>query len=308
MNRRTFIQRSLCGSMLLAPYLAYSRHRGTLSLDPAQSRVLPYDLVAVKGGNPSAMFDKGIEALGGIKQFVKKGQTVVVKPNIGWDVKPDRGGNTHPALVARIIRHCYEAGAKRVYVFDHTCDDWKSTYATSGIEAAAKDAGATVAPAHVEGYYHELPVPQGKSLKSAKVHELILDSDVFINVPVLKHHSSTRLTVTMKNLMGVVWDRGWWHANDLQQCIADFARCRKPDLNVVDAYLVMKRNGPRGVSVEDVVTMKSLLLSTDMVTADVAAAKLFGTNPETIPYIELAGAQGAGQKDLSKISIKRLTI
>jgi uncharacterized protein (DUF362 family) len=137
---------------------------------------------------------------------------------------------------------------------------------------------------------------------------LILGSDVFINVPILKSHSSTRITVAMKNLMGDVWDRGAWHANDLHQCIADYASYRKPTLNVVDAYLVMKRNGPRGVSVEDVATMKAQLLSSDMVAIDVAGTKLFGLEPENIRYIELAAARNVGRKDLDKLNIKRIAL
>ena len=113
-------------------------------------------------------------------------------------------------------------------------------------------------------------------MREAKEHELILQADVLINVPVLKSHGGARLTVAMKNLMGAVWDRGEWHANDLHQCIADFATHRKPDLNVVDAYNVLLRHGPRGVSAADVSNMRSQLLSTDLVTADAAAAKLFG--------------------------------
>src|SRR5690606_37119210 len=135
------------------------------------------------------------------------------------------------------------AGAKDVFVFDNTCDNWVKCYANSGIERAAKDAGAKVVGGNTENYY-QLVTVNGVSLKTAKVHELVLSSDVFINVPILKHHSSTRITVSMKNLMGVVWDRGYWHRNNLHQCIADFAAFKKPDLNVVDAYAVMMRNGP----------------------------------------------------------------
>ena len=92
-----------------------------------------YDLVAIKGGEPEDMFDKAISELGGMRNFVKKGQTVVVKPNIGWDVVPEKGANTNPKLVSRIIKHCFDAGAKDVYVFDHTCDNWNRCYSSSGI-------------------------------------------------------------------------------------------------------------------------------------------------------------------------------
>lgn len=308
MNRRTFLKRGISGSLLAGSSLSLARAGLLFPLPDSGTGSSGYSLVAVKGGEPAVMFDKGIEALGGIKAFVKKGQKVVVKPNIGWDVGPERAGNTNPQLVAHIIKRCYEAGARQVFVFDHTCDDWQSCYRTSGIEQAARDAGAKVAPGNSERYYHEVTVPNGQTLKKSKVHELILESDVFINVPVLKSHSSARVTIAMKNLMGIVWDRGEWHANDLHQCIADFAAYRKPDLNIVDAYAVMKRNGPRGVSVEDVVTMKSLLLSTDMVTADAAAAKLFGRDPSDIPHIRIAAEKKIGRMDLDALNIKRIAL
>lgn len=269
---------------------------------------LPYDLVAIRGGEPGAMFDAGIKALGGMKTFVKKGDKVVVKPNIGWDVSPERGGNTNPQLVARIIEHCFNAGARQVSVVDHTCDQWQRCYTNSGIQKAASDAGANVIPGASESYYHEVAVPRGKTLKSTQEHEVIIDADVFINVPVLKNHSGPRLTMAMKNLMGNVWDRRYWHGSDLDQCIADFATYRKPTLNVLDAYYVMKQNGPRGVSVGDLVEMKSQVLSTDIVAIDVAGAKMFGMDPFAVRYIRTAAEMKIGRADIENLRIRRISI
>ncbi len=146
-------------------------------------------------------------------------------------------------------------------------------------------------------------------MKKAKVHELVLESDVFINMPILKNHGGARLTVSLKNMMGVVWDRRFWHRTDLQQCIADYATySKRPVLNIVDAYYVMKRNGPRGVSADDVVLMKSQILSTDIVAADAASAKLFGIEPDDVPHITYADAMGVGKKNLSSLNIKRIIL
>ncbi len=297
MQRRTFLK-------ALGAGLAGST--GRLSAGEVAAGVP--DLVAVKNGDPEVLFDRGIEALGGMGRFVKKGQTVVVKPNIGWNVGPERAANTNPRLVRRIIEHCLQAGAKQVYVFDHTCDAWRDSYRTSGIEQAVKEAGGKIAPGNSEGYFQTVALAKGQRLREVKEHELILQSDVFINVPVLKSHGGARLTVAMKNLMGIVWDRGEWHANDLHQCIADFASYRKPDLNVVDAYNVMMRHGPRGVSAADVVNMQSQLLSTDLVTADAAAAKLFGLEPDAVGYIRLASEMGVGRGDLENLAIRRIVL
>ena len=303
MDRRTFFKKSIATSLTVGSYLTFGKYDELFAYKPT-----PFDLVAIKGGEPDIMFDKGIEALGGMRTFVKKGQKVVVKPNIGWDVSPERAGNTNPKLVSRIIKHCFDAGAKEVYVVDHTCDEWQRCYINSGIERAVKDAGGNIAPGGSESYYHDVKIPHGKTLTSAKEHELIISADVFINVPILKNHSGANLTIAMKNLMGNVWDRRYWHRNDLHQCIADFATFRKPDLNIVDAYNVMKSNGPRGVSVEDVVTMKAQLISTDIVAVDTAAAKLFGMEPEDILYIKIAAEMKVGRMDLDKLNIKRITV
>jgi uncharacterized protein (DUF362 family) len=307
MKRRDFFRKGFSAGVAASAGLAFGNIDKLFAVPP-KFPMLPYDLVAVRNGEPEAMFDKAIESLGGMGVFVKKDQKVVVKPNIGWDVSPERAGNTNPALIKRIIEHCFGAGAKEVYVFDNTCDDWNKCYKTSGIEDAAKAAGAKVVPGNAESYYQEVDVPKGVKLKKAKVHELILGSDVFINVPVLKHHSSAELSIAMKNLMGVVWDRMYWHRNDLHQCIADYATHRKPDLNVIDGYRVMMKNGPRGVSVNDVVSYKTLILSADIVAADAAATKVFGSEPEDIGYIVKASELGVGTYNLDSLNINRIKL
>ena len=303
MKRREFFNKSFKAGVLTTTSLLFGKIPNLLAFPPDK-----YDLVAIKGGEPDVMFDKAIASLGGMKTFVQKGNTVVVKPNIGWDVIPERAANTNPLLVNRIIKHCLDAGAKDVYVFDHTCDSWNSCYSNSGIERSVKDAGGKIVPGNSEKYYQQVSISKGKRLKESKVHELILECDVFINVPVLKSHNSTDLTISMKNLMGIVWDRGYWHRNDLNQCIADFPSFRKPDLNIVDAYSVMMKNGPRGVSRSDVVTMKSQIISTDIVAADAAATKLFGSDPQNIEYIKYAYDMKIGKMDLSKLNINRIIL
>lgn len=304
MNRRELVKAT--GGGFAATAVAHALGPAG-SLLAAEQGNAGYDLVAIKGATPDKLFDAGIQALGGMGRYVKPGQTVVVKPNIAWAAEPEKGANTNPLLVRRILEHCFEAGAKKVYVFDYTVDDWRRSYKKSGIEAAAKDVGAVLAPGDGERYFQSVSIG-GEKLKQVKEHELILESDVFINVPVLKHHGSANLTISMKNLMGVIWDRRWWHRNDLHQCIADFAAYRKPNLNVVDAYRVMMRNGPRGVSDKDVVQMGAQLISEDMVTADAAAARLFGAKAHEVPYIRKAAEQGAGRMDLENLSIKRISL
>ena len=271
------------------------------------------DIVAVMGGEPDAMFKRAIAELGGMSKFIKKGERIVVKPNIGWDKTPELAGNTNPKLVSEVVRQCLAAGAREVIVFDHTCDDWIRCYRNSGIEAAAKAAGAKVLPAHEESYYKEVALPRGVKLKSAKIHEAIINCDKWINIPVLKHHGGANLTMSMKNLMGIVWDRRIFHRTDLQQCIADICTyTKKPVLNIVDAYRVVKTNGPQGRSAADVVTPKGLFVSQDIVAVDTAAARFFGQIREMplshVGHLAEGQALKLGTMDIDKLNIKRVRL
>lgn len=265
-------------------------------------------LVAVRDGDRVAMLDKALESLGGIGAFVKPGQTVLIKPNIGWDAPPERAANTHPSIVGRLVELCLQAGAKSVSIFDNTCDQWQRAYENSGIEKAARDAGAKIVNGKDESLYRETPIPGGVKLKSAKVHQLVLESDVFINVPVLKHHGGAQMTSAMKNLMGCVWDRGVYHNVDLQQTIADFLTLRKPDLNILDAYHPMVRNGPRGKSVEDCVEMRRLFASTDPVLIDAAAAKVLGYTTDKVTHIKIGAGMNLGSLDLATADVRSIKL
>ncbi|NPV02209.1 MAG: DUF362 domain-containing protein [Brevinematales bacterium] len=305
MDRREFIKRSLAiGASAGLTVLG----GGVVNLFAGDKKGKVPDLVAVKGGEPDAMFDKGIKALGGMGAFIKKGQTVLVKPNIGWDKVPDMAANTNPILVKRIIEHCFNAGASKVFVFDHTVSSWQACYKNSGIEDAAKGAGAQVVPASSPNVYEKVTIPAGKKLINAKVHELMLEADVFINVPVLKHHSATQMTAAMKNLMGVVFDRSFFHNNDLHQCIADIAKFRKPALNVLDAYRVLTGHGPQSQNPADVSVKKMQLLSPDIVAIDVAAAAILEMKTQYIKYIEYAARDNLGVMELDKLNIERISL
>ncbi|HTX64205.1 MAG TPA: DUF362 domain-containing protein [Opitutaceae bacterium] len=265
-------------------------------------------LVAVRDGSRTAMCDRALAELGGMAAFVRPGQTVVIKPNISFDTPPEHGANTHPELLRRVVTQCFEAGAKSVSIFDHTLDQWQRAYAASGAEQVAKETGAKLVPGNDASYYREVAIPGGAVLRSARVHALVLDSDVFINVPVLKDHGGALMTAAMKNLMGIVWDRRFWHRNDLDQCIADFLTWRKPALNLLDAYHPMVRNGPHGRSEADLVETRSLLASTDIVALDAAGARMLGLQPAMVRYIKIAADLKLGTMDLDQVDIRRIKL
>jgi len=308
MDRRQFLRKGIIFSTLGSLYASTLGRIPALAMRPETSGPGNYDLVAVRNGQPVEMYRRAMEEMGGMEKYVKPGQTVALKPNASWDVPPERAANTNPELMTAIVEDCLEAGASRVLVFDNTCDNWERSYANSGVAEAVEKAGGQMLHAHLERYYTEVSVPGAKRLTKTKVFERLINSDVFINIPVMKHHASTTITIAMKNLMGVVWDRRFWHRNDLHQCIADFCLYRKPDLNIVDAYLVMTQNGPRGTSTSDLARMQSLLVSSDIVAVDAAGALMMDHSPESISHLRIAAEMGIGEINLEKLNIQRVML
>jgi len=271
------------------------------------------DMVAVMGGEPAQLLDRALKEMGGIAKYVKKGQNVVIKPNIGWDKSPDFAANTNPQLIEALVKQCIKAGAKKVTVFDHTCDNWQKCYQNSGIEQAAKTAGASIIPGNDESYYKEVAIPQGQKLKTTKIHQALLEADVWFNVPVLKNHGGSKMSIAMKNYMGIVWDRGFFHSNDLQQCIADICTwTKKPALNIIDAYRCMRKHGPQGRSISDTSVLKTLIVSADIVAADTAAIGLFNQveamDINTVTHIAKGENLNLGTQNLDKLNIKRIKL
>lgn len=310
MKRRDFFKTSAIAGAALS--LNFDGLQAALSNNKVAVEKTP-DLVAVMGGEPDIMLNKALDALGGIENFIKKGQSVVIKPNIGWDRTPELAANTNPILIKALVKKCIEAGAKKVTVFDHTCDNWQKCYEKSGIAEAVKAAGGVIVPGNDEVYYKEVAIPGGVSLKTAKIHEALIEADAWINVPILKNHGGAKMTISMKNYMGIVWDRGFFHKNDLQQCIADICTWnKKPVLNIVDAYRVMRQNGPQGKSETDVSLLKTLIVSSNIVAADTAALKFFNQvekmDLSAVGHIGKGEAHKLGTTNLDKLTIKRIKI
>ncbi|MDR2612566.1 MAG: DUF362 domain-containing protein [Deltaproteobacteria bacterium] len=304
MKRRTFLKNLAAGAAAAAAVSAAGRTGAAL----AQEARFP-DLVAVRGTELTAMFDRALEALGGLGRYVKSGQTVAIKPNMGWAAGPEVAANTNPALVAHIVRNTLNLGARRVVIFDNTCDNWAAAYRDSGIEAAAKEAGATVAPANESGYFQEVELPGAQRLSGTAFHEAYLEADVVINVPVLKHHGGARMTAAMKNLMGAIWSRGPLHFNGLDESLPDLLLAKRPVLHVVEAARVMLSGGPSGRRDSRYLSSQMLLASEDPVTVDTACASIIASAGLPVPrYMELAAERGLGRADLASLNVQRLSV
>ncbi len=265
-----------------------------------------HDLVVAKGDDPYLITSRAVEAMGGMGKFVNKGDVVVIKPNIGWDRSVEQAANTNPQVVAALIDLSFAAGAKRVNIFDVTCNDPRPCYENSGIQATAREKGANIyfpdewnaVKAHFE---YDSPMEGWPVLKDA------LECDTFINVPILKHHGLAGLTISMKNLMGVCGgNRSNIHVN-IGRKLADLTDLISPDLTIVDAYRVLLRHGPTGGSLEDVREMKTVIAATDPVLADAYAATLMGVDPLSLSYIKSAVERNRGSADIDKADLLNIT-
>ncbi len=268
----------------------------------------PY-LVVARGASPAAITRAAIEALGGMRKFVKPGNDVILKPNIcNAQNTFEYASTTNPEVLAELVRLCLDAGAKRVRVMDQpfsgTAD---AAYKRSGIKEAVEKAGGQM-EIMMNAKYVETPLPNGRSLKSSRIYQDILNADVVINVPIAKHHGSAQVTLAMKGLMGVILNRNEIHTA-LDQRIADLSTVIKPTLHLIDAVRVLMSHGPTGGSLDYVRMGNTVIASHDPVAADGYAAQLlFNKRPPEIGYIKFGAEMGLGRYDFDRLVVKEVTV
>jgi len=260
---------------------------------------LPSVVRATGGDSPRKLVEAAVSSLGGMSRFVARGNIVVVKPNIGWDRSPEQAANTNPEAVATVVEACLNAGAKRVHVFDRTCNDARRTYAHSGIAAAARAAGAEVS--YVDENLYKNVTLNGVYLKEWNVYKLILECDTLINMPIAKHHGLSSRTLSMKNWMGVIGgNRGHFHHN-MDQSLIDLAAAVKPHVTILDAYRILIAGGPTGGSLDLVQTPRTVIAGVDQIAVDAWACTLF-PDARTVPgYLDMAKKLGLGEPDFRSL-------
>jgi uncharacterized protein (DUF362 family) len=263
------------------------------------------DLAVVHGPAPDRIVRAAVDALGGIRRFIAKGDVVVVKPNIGWDRKPEQAATTNPEVVATLVRLCLEAGAAKVKVFDRTCNDPRRCYVQSGIEAAARAAGAEVSFVD-ERRFREVKIPGGVAVQSWPIYIDLLEADKVISAPIAKHHGLARLTLAHKNWMGVMGEnRGRIHQR-LDVTLVDISTVIRPSLVLLDAVHILTANGPQGGSLDDVKKLDTVIAGTDQVAIDAYGTTLFGLTGADIGCVREGARRGLGVMDLDRLTIRKL--
>jgi uncharacterized protein (DUF362 family) len=248
----------------------------------------------VQGPDRKQTVTKAIELLGGIERFVKKGETVAIKPNVAFASPPMLGATAQPELVAEVVTLCYKSGAKQVIVTDNPINDPASCFTLSGVSKAASAAGAKVILPKLYHFKHT-NLEDGKLIKNWPIFfGPFVKVDKLIGITPVKHHARAGASMSMKNWYGLLGGRRNIFHQDINTIIAELSMMVKPTLVILDGTEVMMTNGPTGGSVADLKRANTLIASCDMVAADSYGCTLLGLKPADLPYLAKAQTAGAG--------------
>ncbi len=245
---------------------------------------------------------KAIELAGGLADIVKRGDKVIIKPNIVVAQSPETGANTDPRVCKVIANMVRELGAKPII--------GEASSVGQVTEEAIQAAG--YGKLREEGYEvidftkeetTKIPIPKGKSLKEVVLPKIVLEADVLIDVPKMKTHDQTEVTLALKNMKGILLDKGkrsLHHTFGIFQGVADLCTVVRPSLAVVDGIIAMEGLGPIA---GDLVEMDLIIAGKDLVAVDAVTSKIMGFDPVDHGCIGAAVASGIGVGDLDKIEV-----
>ncbi len=302
-DRRRFLKYQLRGALYLGA--------AGLMLPSGLRAASTPDIGVAKGG-PAAAARAAVELLGGMGRFVKKGQRVVIKPNMSFPVPPERASNTHPEVVRALAAMCKEAGAGRVLVLDNPLGPEELCLETSGISEACRVVDDRMVHMVTDpSRYRETKIPKGKRMTETDIMKDVLGADVLIAAPVAKSHSGAGVSLSMKGMMGLIQNRMTMHRLDLHTTIVDLATVLKADLAVIDATRVLSTGGPGGPG--KVLKPNTVIASADMVAADayaVSAFEWYGKKyrPDQVRHVREAHERGLGRMDIENLQVKTVSL
>jgi uncharacterized protein (DUF362 family) len=268
-------------------------------------------IIGVAHGDKAKLVAAAVGLVGGIYKFVKPGDVVCLKPNLSFASNTDCGATTSPDIVRAMAQLCLDAGASRIFVVDHTIQDATLCVERSRIEEAIIDKKVSLVTLQQERQYAEIEVPAGKQLKTIQVAKVMQDADVLINMPTAKSHSATGVSLSIKNLMGLIWDRGHLHRMNLHDAIAELATVIKPDLTIVDATRALTSGGPGGPG--KTVALNTVIAGIDPVAVDSYTVSIVqwyrkSWTGSQVRYIRSASDLGLGEIDTGKMQIKEAEV
>ena len=263
-------------------------------------------LAIMHGKNVEKMVRMAIDKLGGISRFINQGEKVLIKPNIGWDRQPEQAANTNPEVVEAVVRLCKEAGASEVWVNDVSINDPYRSFARSGIEPAVKRDGGQLKFTNDSDFL--LTDLKGHVLKVWPVSKYYHQVDKVINLPVVKHHSLSKCTISMKNWYGVLGGQRNRLHQEIDLSITDLAAAIRPTLTVADATRVLVRNGPTGGSLSDVSIEDTIIAGLDEVAIDSYCIKFLGLKVEDVRFLKIAENRRLGVTEWKSLDFVELSV
>lgn len=321
MDRRDFLRRSLGAGLTLAAAtaLGWGLHDpagpGTAESQVATVRLPDFSLpeqagrlAVVQSADRVAAVRAGLRALGGMENFVQKGERVLIKVNAGFATPAALGATTNPELLAEVVALCLAAGAAGVVVTDNPINDATSCFTLSGLGEAAQRAGARLMLPQ-ERYFRPTTVEGGRLIVRWPVlHEPFAGVTKVIGLCPVKDHQRSGASMSMKNWYGLLGGRRNVFHQDLHTTIKELAMMVRPTLVILDGVMSMQTNGPTGGSLQDLKATNTMIISTDQVAADALGATLLGKTAQDLPFITQAAAAGLGQSDYEKLSPLRVSL
>jgi uncharacterized protein (DUF362 family) len=283
------------------------------------------DLVVVEGTpkDYGAITERAIDEFGGIEKFVKRGDRVVLSPNMGWMRTPEQAATTHPDVLRKVVQLCERAGASKITCVDYTLDDWKLAFDISGSAAAVRGTRAALLSPTEPQMYQDVDIPavvpshttegvpydcvHHANRLDQKLPRAILDCDAFICIPVVKDHEAATITISMKKLMGNIWNRKDYHRYGLHDCIAELNMALRPTLIVADATRALQTRGPKGPG--EVTIPNKVVVGIDPVAVDSYCTRFLtvkGVTPDAVSHLVIANRLGRGEIDCDKLKIREV--
>ncbi len=281
------------------------------------------DIGVAQGTDVVAAVNAAVAAVGGIGKYVRKGDRVIIKPNLSFAAPADRAATTNPETLAAVIRLVLGAGAKEVLVVDHPLNDAAVIGSTAEVAQVVKGIkGATLFLPTTEALYEETDIPKGKVFTKTAVVRILREADVLINLPVAKSHSATGVSFGIKGNLGLVYDRKAYHnasgsegssqnMDAFFQSIADLATIIRPNLTIVDAIRALTTRGPQGPG--KVADLGTIVAGADPVAVDSYAVTLTPwynreVKPENVPHLVKSAEMGVGTTDLESLTIAKKSV
>ncbi len=315
LNRRQFMTRSAkAGVSILAAcsisYWFYDSAGPTRSTQDTSGVQIPdfsmpqlgQRMSIVRGNIRSETLELALKSIGGIQAFIKKGDRVLLKVNAAFASPPMLNATTHPEMVSALTRLCLKAGAASVTVTDNPINDPASCFRLTGIEQAARSAGATVAFPQKE-FFKPFSLAEAQLIRHWPVlYDPLSRIDKIIGTAPVKDHHRSGASMIMKNWYGLLGGRRNIFHQDIHTIIKELAMMIKPTLVVLDGTTTMMRNGPTGGSLSDLKETHTMIVSTDQVAADAFGATLLGKTVDELAFIKKAEAMKLGTADFQSLN------